>query len=242
MSDHDTISPETDDEIRARLRAFAQEVMEHADTEVALRPTPRRSRPPTISLVAIAACLLAVVGLAAVVMADRQSVDTTDPSDSPTQTTAGLTTLARGVVEFVEAPVPSHGGNGFLAGGGLSGQTLDITAEEEDGEVTGQARMGLAGFLVEGPAEIVVEFECADTSTGDVVLGGTVTKRSGEGSGVPLMGVLVAVIIREGEPDRATLWWGAQASSCPEFLESVPVPITDELLDVIDGDDIETGG
>ena len=42
MSDHDTLPPETDDEIRARLQAFARQVAEHADTEAALRRMPRR--------------------------------------------------------------------------------------------------------------------------------------------------------------------------------------------------------
>ena len=55
MSDHDTIPPETDDELRARLRAFAQQVAEQADTEAALERMPRRSCPPTIRLLAIAA-------------------------------------------------------------------------------------------------------------------------------------------------------------------------------------------
>jgi hypothetical protein len=56
MSDHDTVTPETDDELRARLQAFALEVKERTDTEAPLERMPRRSRPPTIRLVAIAAC------------------------------------------------------------------------------------------------------------------------------------------------------------------------------------------
>lgn len=45
----------------------------------------RRSRTPTIRLLAIAACLLAAVGLAAMVIAARQSVDI-DPADVPSST------------------------------------------------------------------------------------------------------------------------------------------------------------
>ena len=45
MSDHDTLPPEVDDEIRARLQAFAREVAEHADTETALGRMPRRLAP-----------------------------------------------------------------------------------------------------------------------------------------------------------------------------------------------------
>ena len=73
MSDHETLTSEVDDEIRARLQAFAQEVAEHADTEKALGRMPRRSGPPTSALVAIVACLLAAVVLAAVVLYDRQA-------------------------------------------------------------------------------------------------------------------------------------------------------------------------
>lgn len=213
----------------------------------------RRSRPPTIGLVAIAACLLTILGLVAVVMADRQSVDTTDPSGSPTQTTEGPTTLARGVVEFVEAPVPKgccvppDGGLPVPAGQGLGGQTMDITAVEEDGEVTGEARLTLYDVLdSDGEGfEVVVELECVDTGTGDVIIGGTVTTAAGErhSGAFPPVGALMAVIIREGEPDSATVWWTTQASSCPELLESVPEPRPDDrFVEVADGYDIETGG
>ena len=53
-------------------------------TESALRRRPRRPRPPTMRVLAIAACLVAVVALAAIVTAERQSVDTIAPSESPT--------------------------------------------------------------------------------------------------------------------------------------------------------------
>ena len=90
---------------QARLRAFADEVTRRTDTEAALQRMPRRSRPPTNRLVAIAACFILAVAIAAAVIADRQSVGT-PPADSPTNTTDdGRTTLARGVVEFVERPV-----------------------------------------------------------------------------------------------------------------------------------------
>jgi hypothetical protein len=243
MSDHDTIPPEIDDELRARLQAFGRHVAQRAETEAALRRMPRRSRPPTIRRIAIAACLLAVVGLAVVIRADRQSVDTTDPSDLPTKTT-----LAQGDVEFVErlhgnCCVPTGGGFDGPPGGGLAGQTLDITAEEEDGAVTGEARFTLhVTTRVESDAfEMVVEFECADTDTDDLVLGGTVTTSSDDG--LPAVGELMAVIIREGEPDSATVWWDAGVSSCRELLESVPEPHPDDaFIDVVEGDDIETGG
>jgi hypothetical protein len=246
MSDHDTITPETDNEIRARLQAFARQVAERADTEAALRRMPRRSRTRTIGVVAIAACLLAIVVLSVVIVADRKRVDTVDPSDTPTQTIDGPTTLARGVVGFVEPPASQgccaapDGGLNFPAGSGLGGQTLDVIAEERDGEVIGEARFDLfvadPGKSAHGTA---VEFECADTDTGDVILGGKVTTSSG---GIVDVGDWIALLIREGEPDRATVWWNVHVSSCSELLESVPYPRDDDrFVDVVDGGDIETG-
>lgn len=262
MSDHDTIPPETDDEIRARLQAFARQVAEEADTEAALRRMPRRSRPPIVGLLAIAACLLAVVALAAVVAADRQSVDTTDLSDSPTQTTDCPSTIQpRAITQGAQmknrfaAPVASvataimllgacsdddgptilaRGDVEFVGNQPLSGQRMDITAEEENGEVTGEARFN----------EVEVTLECADTDTdGLIILGGEVTTPSGDGT--PAVGEWVAVIIREGDPDSGVVWFEEEPSgSCRELLESIPENHrTDDSLfaDVADGDDIETG-
>ena len=54
---------------------------------------------------------------------------------------------------------------------GLGGQTLNITAEEENGEVTGEFRVN----------DVVVRVDCADTETdGVVILGGAVTAGSTE--------------------------------------------------------------
>ena len=266
MSDHDTIPSEIDDEIRTRLRDFAGQVAAHADTESALQGMPRRSRPPTIRVLAIAACLLAVVALAAALAADREEVDAIGPSESPTQTTEcpspiqpraitrgapmnkrfaapvasaatavlllggcsdddGPTTLAKGDVEFVGSV-------------NLGGMSMDIDAEEEDGEVTGQARFG---------NEMVVTFECADTDTdGVVILAGEVTTPARDGT--PDVGELMAVIIREGEPDSGVVWIDDPApdaaGSCDELLEAIPddFPSDDSVFaDVAEGDDIETG-
>jgi len=263
MSDHDNIPPETDDEIRARLRAFARQVTENADTEAALRRMPRRSRPPIVGLLAIAACLLAVVALAAAVAADRQSVDTTDLSDSPTLTTDCPSTIQPRVItqgaqmkNRFAAPVASvataimllgacsdDDGPTTLARGdvefdgtqGLGAETMDITAEEQDGEVTGVARFN----------QIVVEFECADTDTdGLVILGGEVTTPSGDGT--PAVGERMAVIIREGDPDRVDVWLEQDDDygSCQGLLEAIPEDLRDgdssTFVDVTGGD-IETG-
>lgn len=262
MSDHETIHPETDDEIRLRLRAFANEVTQRIDTEAALRLMPRRSRPPYKSLLAIAACMFAVVALAAVATADRQAVDTTDPSASPTRTTdCPDTTQPRAITQGAQmkhrfaAPVASAAtaimllgacsddGPTTLANGddvelvgeqGLAGQTLDISAEEADGEVTGELRFTDSG------GKVVADVECADTDTdGVVILGGTVTESTDQA----ITG-LVALFIREGDPDRVAVWLDAgENESCDELLENRHDVLDDdsEFVDVEEGDDIETG-
>ena len=234
MSDHDTtIPPETDDELRARLRAFAQDVKERTDTEAALGRMPRRSRPPTIGLLAIAACLLGAVALAAIVAADRQSVETTDPSNSPTQTTAatGPRTLAHG--EDIE-----------LVGGiesGLGNQNLDIDAVEENGEVTGEFR--ITDQSGTQPPNVFT-LECARTNPDDgiVMLGGSAT----DGGLDWPEGFMMAMTIIEGDPDRVSIGGDDSGEkSCIELLESIPDDPDEHpesgFVDVEDGSDIETG-
>jgi hypothetical protein len=144
----------------------------------------------------------------------------------------GPTTLAKGEdVSFVDS-APWFGD-----------QTMDITAVEEDGEVTGEARFS--------PAGLALALECADTDTdGLVILGGEATAAAGDTA----VGDRVAVIIREGDPDAAILYFelplpegAVAAGSCRELLASIPQdqltgddPLAD-LADVAEGDDIETG-
>jgi hypothetical protein len=141
----------------------------------------------------------------------------------------GPTTLAKGEdVQFVDsAPW-------------FSKQTMDITAVEEGGEVTGEARFS--------PAGLTLALQCADTDTDAlVILGGESTADAGEGAAV---GDRVAVIIREGDPDGAVLWYElplpegeVAAGSCREFLDAIPHDqfTLDNLAAVAEGDDIETG-
>lgn len=267
MSDNRTVPPETDDELRARLQALAQEVTERTDTEAALGRMPRRSRPPTTRLMAIAACLLAVVALAAALVPDREAVDAVGPASAPTPTTdCPSTTQPRAITQggqmknWFTAPVASAAtaimllsacgddGDGsrtlakgdveFVGNVNLGGLSMEIDAEEEDGEVTGEARFS---------NELVVTFECADTDTdGVVILAGEVTTASFDGS--PAVGELMAVIIREGEPDSGLAWINDPppnaAGSCDELLGTVSDDVlTDDVAfsDVAEGDDIETG-
>ncbi|HEX5614249.1 MAG TPA: hypothetical protein VFZ83_03750 [Acidimicrobiia bacterium] len=116
----------------------------------------------------------------------------------------------------------------------LAGQTLNISAEEEHGEVTGEIRFS------DPSGETVVAVECADTDTdGVVILGGTITEPTdGELSG------LVALFIREGDPDSVTVWLDAgESESCSDLLRSRHDLLDDEdaFVDVEAGSDIETG-
>jgi hypothetical protein len=265
-TDNDTIPPEADDQLRARLRTFAREVTERVDTEDALEHLPRPTRLPTTGLMAIAATLLVVVGLAAIVVSDRRGVDTIDVSNSGTSTTDCPTTTRPRIVSLggqmnkrFALPVASAaaaillfggcdnadadpggvGGPRVLARGnvqfvgeeGLGGNKMDINAAEQDGKITGEARFN----------EIVVAFECADTDTnGVVILGGKVTTPSVDNSeGV---GELAAVIIREGDPDRVSVWFDdatSPSASCADLLRTTPDDLPFHLVE--DGYDIETG-
>jgi hypothetical protein len=259
MSDHETLPPENDDEIRARLRAFAAEVAAQADTGAALERMSRRSRPSTIGWLAMAACVLAIVVLASVLLPRTEEVDTTDPADAPTTdcstTTQALTINPGGQMRTrLAAPVASAAtaimligacsddGPTTLAQGddidfvgedGIGGQTLDISAVEEDGDVTGDVRFN----------EEVVTIECADTDTdGFVILGGEFTTVP-EDDTDELLGDQLAVIIKEGDPDSVALHADDAAGSCREILESVTeAMLADESIyvDVEDGEDIAT--
>src|SRR5688572_29042394 len=95
-------------------------------------------------------------------------------------------------------------------GGGLAGQTLNISVEEEDGKVTGEFRV----------TDIVNTVECVDTDTdGVVILGG----RAPEDAGPGLSGELIALAIRDGDPDGVLLYGNdVGATSCTELVESIP--------------------
>jgi hypothetical protein len=149
-----------------------------------------------------------------------------DDDDSSTTTTEapleGATNLAKG--EDVE----------LVGDFDLGGQTLNVNAEEEDGEVTGEIRVS------DEDGDVVVEVECADTDTdGVVILGGTVKDPAADGpSG------LIALFIREGDPDSVATWADeGENPSCSALLENRRDVLDDEsaFFDVEAGSDIETG-
>lgn len=168
-----------------------------------------------------------VTAAMALVLLGACSDDGTTASDDGTTTSdEGPTTLAKGEVSFAGST-------------GLGGQTMDITAVEQEGQVTGEARFSFG---------LILDLQCADTGTdGLVILGGEVTTEQGDSASV---GDRVAVIIREGNPDSALVWYElplpegeVAAGSCREFLDSIPDdPSTgDPFSDIAEGDDIETG-
>jgi hypothetical protein len=255
----DTLDEETEDQIRARMRALAHDVAERADTDAALERMSRRSGPSTARLLAIAACLLAVVALAVALAADPETVGTTDqPPTTDCLTTEGALapTLTPGgeMKTRIAAPVAtaataimligacSDDGPTLIARGddvemvgeaGIAEATLNLDAQEEDGEVTGEFRVG----------DYVHTVQCADTSTdGLVILGGEVTASP---DGEIALGALDALIIREGDPDSVAIIGNESGeASCAALLESIPEDFLDDdsnFHDVQNGSDIETG-
>jgi hypothetical protein len=99
--------------------------------------------------------------------------------------------------------------------------------------VTGEIR------LSDPDGEVVVTVECKDTDTdGVVILGGTITEAGDDLSG------LVALFIREGDPDSAALWLDeGENASCSDLLANRRDVLDDDsaFVDVEDGSDIETG-
>ena len=164
---------------------------------------------------------LASVATAFVLLGACSDDGTTAGDDRPT-------TVAKGNVRFAGST-------------DLGGQTMDITAVEQDGHVTGEARFSFG---------LVLDLQCADTDTdGLVIVGGEVTAADGNAATV---GDRVAVIVREGDPDRVAVWYErplpegeVPAGSCREFLGSIShdqfTGDDNPLVDIAEGDDIETG-
>ena len=120
-------------------------------------------------------------------------------------------------------------GVGFVGGAaGLSDQTMDITAEEDDGEVSGEVRFN--------PAQLTLDVQCADSDAdGMVIVGGQATADSEDGTP---KGGWVAVGIREGDPDGVGVWFPEDdIGSCQELLESFPddEPLADATADIETG-------
>lgn len=115
----------------------------------------------------------------------------------------------------------------------LGGQTLNIDVTQDGDEVTGELR------FTDSSGEVVVAVECADTDTdGIVILGGTVTESTGDA-----LSGLVALFIREGDPDRVAVWLdGGENPTCADLLANRHDVLDDDsaFFEVEDGSDIET--
>jgi len=135
----------------------------------------------------------------------------------------GPTTLAKG--EDVD----------FVGSGALGDQTMDINAVEENGKVSGEVSFD--------PHGMVASLQCQDTDAeGLLILGGEVTTPGVDGD--EPVGSWISVIIREGDPDAAVVWFAeGDPASCQEALDEVTEADRsgETLFDVEDGDDIETG-
>jgi hypothetical protein len=181
--------------------------------------TPRRSRRWIFGIGGLAIATAAAAVLAITLPADTDEAIRIDVPTATQPAADGPTTLAKGKdVELV----------GYE---NLGGQTLNISAEEEEGEVTGEFRI----------TENVFTLECADTDTdGVVILGGAETA----GNDFP-EGDLHALIIKEGDPDKVSLYANdVEAESCTALLESITDDVHTEdgaFVAVEDGYDIETG-
>jgi hypothetical protein len=250
MSDDDTVTPETDAELRARLRTFALSVERRTDTEAALERMPHRSRPPTVGLLAVAACLLAVVALAVVLSVDRDSVLTVPPAEAPTTScpsaiqpraitrgeqmknsfalpvaSAATAILLLGACgddggSATATTVPAADPPTVLAKGvdvemagdqGLGGQTLNVDAQELNGEASGEFRI----------TDTVITVQCATTAhDGFVIVAGEVTEDPGNNFDGP---ELLALIVKDGDPDRVALVGNGEvrAKTCTELLDSI---------------------
>lgn len=260
----DTMTEEADDEIRARMRALAQEVAERTDAEAAFGRVARRSGPTTARFLAIAACVVAALALAVALVPDGETVGTTDqarPTDCPTTEGALAPTPTPGgqMNTRLAAPVATAATAILLIGacsddGSDDGPTL--LARGEDVEIVGEGG-GFAGQTlnidvqeVDGEAtgefrvtDVVNTVRCADTSRdGVVILGGEVTAGANE---LAVLGSLTYLIIREGDPDLVTIGGDdVGAESCRELLESIPEEAIEDLetfFPLEAGSDIETG-
>ena len=169
----------------------------------------------------VACATTALVLLAACSDDDEDSSSTTEQTSTTEATADGATKLATG--EDVE----------LVGADDLGGQTLNIDATQDGDQVTGELR------FTDPSGEVVVAVECADTDTdGVVILGGTVTESTDD----EISG-LVALFIKEGDPDRVAVWLDAgENPTCTDLLANRHDVLDDDsaFFEVEEGSDIDT--
>jgi hypothetical protein len=165
-----------------------------------------------------------------------------DDDSSTTTAEAGIQDTSTTSTEAADDSTPLATGEDVEIIESTGRWRLNIDAQEQDGEVTGEVRLD----------NIVVSLQCADTDTidGEIRLGGEVTVDP-DGESLPLtdgyvtVGDLVAVIVREypAIADAVTFYASDSAGSCTELVQSVPYNLDGGFfLNVEDSEDIETGG
>jgi hypothetical protein len=208
------------------------------------RPAPTTALPPTTSTSTTVPCsnppAPTRAGSADPDAKERTLMHQTSRQEPLTTTTAMIfgaaaAALALGGCGGDDSTSLANGSDVELVGDqNLGGQTLDVRAEEEDGDVTGELRFR------DATGEVVVTVECADTKTdGVVVLGGTITDSTDEA-----MTGLAALFIKEGEPDRVAVWLDeGDNETCSDLLVNRHDVLDDDSLfvEVEDDSDIETG-
>jgi hypothetical protein len=111
---------------------------------------------------------------------------------------------------------------------------MDIEVVEEDGEVTGEMSFD--------PHGSVAAVKCADTDTdGVVIFGAQLTTAPSDGD--EEVGFWIALAIREGEPDAATIWFSDEGTdSCQAVVDQLRAGgLERELMEKVeDGDDTTT--
>ena len=169
---------------------------------------------------AIAGVATAILLLSACGNGDDSSATTPQSSTTtPEAAGGGPTTLAKG--QDVE----------LVGEAGTASQTLNLNVEEVNGKVTGEFQV----------TDNVIRAGCADTDIdGLVIIGGEVTEGPDFAAGD-----LVALIIREGDPDSVALRANdTGAASCTGLLKAIPdnmLTNDSQFVDVENGSDIETG-
>ena len=167
-----------------------------------------------------------VAGVATAILLLGACSDDDDSANAATEPTAaedGPTTLAKG--EDIQ----------FVASSGYAEQTMDILAEEKDGEVTGEVSFE--------PHGSVADFQCVNTDTdGVILLGGQFTTAPLDGK--EPVGSWLTIGVREGDPDSVLVWFAeTDPGSCGEAIAEVrEMDLTDDSVfaDVAAGHDITT--
>jgi hypothetical protein len=115
--------------------------------------------------------------------------------------------------------------------------TVILSAEEAGDQVSGTAEI----ISDEGGEAFSIELECAPERNDVLILGGRVSESNMK---EPKVGTRVAVLLKQGEPDRMLLWFEGPrpAGDCDAFARDIPDEVfaNENRFQPVEGD-IETG-